>query len=157
VLGVQLARSLGGQTMDELVRSLKALHTSLIDALQGYEEGLKDAHGEGLAPLFAEMIAIHGKDADAISEQLKRLGADTDDRGSFMGTLDRTVMKISSLFTKLDEKFLPSLIDGEKQVLDHYDRAINASSPGNAEYPVLVKQREALRAKVADMRAGKPT
>ena len=143
--------------MDELVRSLKALHTSLIDAIQGYEEGLKDAHGEGLAPLFAEMIAIHGKDADAISEQLKRLGADTDDRGSFMGTLDRTVMKISSLFTKLDEKFLPSLIDGEKQVLDHYDRAINASSPGNAEYPVLVKQREALRAKVADMRAGKPT
>jgi len=143
--------------MDELVRSLKALHTSLIDALQGYEEGLKDAHGEGLAPLFAEMIAIHGKDADAISEHLKRLGADTDDRGSFMGTLDRTVMKISSLFTKLDEKFLPSLIDGEKQVLDHYDRAINASSPGNAEYPVLVKQREALRAKVADMRAGKPT
>ena len=134
--------------MDELVRSLKALHTSLIDALRGYEEGLKDAHGEGLAPLFAEMIAIHRKDADVISGHVKRLGA--------MGTLDRTVMKISSLFTKLDEKFLPSLIDGEKQVLDHYDRAINASSPGNAEYPVLVKQREALRAKVADMRAGKP-
>ena len=142
--------------MDELVRSLKALHTSLIDARQGYEEGLKDAHGEGLAPLFAEMIAIHGKDADAISEHLKRLGADTDDRGSLMGAFDRTVMKISSLFTKLDKKFLPSLIDGEKQVLDHYDRAIKASSPGNAEYPVLVNQREALRAKVADMGAGKP-
>ncbi len=142
--------------MDELVRSLKSLHTSLIDALQGYEEGLKDAHGAGLAPLFAEMIAIHRTDADAISEQLKRLGADTDDRGSLMGTFDRTVMKISSLFTKLDEKFLPSLIDGEKRVLDHYDRAINLSSLGNAEYPVLVKQREALKEKVADMRASKP-
>jgi uncharacterized protein (TIGR02284 family) len=142
--------------MDELVRSLKALHTSLIDANQGYEEGLKDAHGEGLAPLFAEMIALHGKDADAISEQLKRLGADAGDRGSWMGAFDRTVMKISSLFTKLDDKFLPSLADGEKQVLDHYDRAIAASSPGNAEYPVLVKQRDALREKVAGMRAGKP-
>ena len=128
----------------------------MIDALQGYEEGLKDAHGEGLAPLFAEIIAIHRKDADAISEQLQRLGAGADDRGSLMGAFDRTVMKISSLFTKLDKKFLPSLIDGEKHVLDHYDRAINASSPGNAEYPVLVKQREALREKVAEMRAGKP-
>ncbi len=73
--------------MNELVRNLKALDTSLIDAHQGYEEGLKDAHGEGLAPLFAEMIAIHGKDADAISEQLKRLGADTDDRGVAHGRL----------------------------------------------------------------------
>jgi uncharacterized protein (TIGR02284 family) len=141
--------------MDELVRSLKSLHTSLIDALQGYEEGLKDAHGEGLAPLFAEMIALHRRDADAISEQLKRLGAGAGDRGSWMGAFDRTVMKLSSLFTKLDDKFLPSLADGEKQVLDHYDRAIAASSPDNAEYPVLVKQREALSEKVAAMRAGK--
>ena len=37
--------------MDDLIRSLTALHTSLIDARSGYQEGLKDAHGQGLTPL----------------------------------------------------------------------------------------------------------
>jgi hypothetical protein len=34
--------------MGDLIDSLKALHTSLIHARSGYEEGLKNAHGKGL-------------------------------------------------------------------------------------------------------------
>jgi uncharacterized protein (TIGR02284 family) len=139
--------------MGDLIHSLKDLHTSLIDARSGYQEGLKDAHGLGLTPLFSDLIALHSKHADAIAAQLKRLGAPSNDRGSYMGTLDRAVMKLSSLFTKLDEKFLPNLIDGEQRVLVHYDKAIEASSPGNAEYAVLIGQRDALRQRIAAMKA----
>jgi uncharacterized protein (TIGR02284 family) len=138
--------------MDELVRKLKTLHTSLIDARSGYEEGLKDAHGGGLTPLFSELIAVHGQDADAIAEQLKRLGAPVGDHGSFMGTFDRIVMKFTSLITELDEKILPNLIDGEERVLMDYEGALEASSSENPEYPVLVAQRDALKQRIAAMR-----
>jgi uncharacterized protein (TIGR02284 family) len=138
--------------MDDLIRKLKTLHTSLIDARSGYEEGLKDAHGKGLTPLFQELIALHGQDATAVAEQLKRLGAAVDERGSLMGTLDRVVMKFTSLITELDEKILPNLIDGEEHVLVHYDDAIAASSPENLEYPVLVTQRDALKQRIEAMR-----
>ncbi|MCW2275252.1 DUF2383 domain-containing protein [Rhodoblastus acidophilus] len=138
--------------MDDLVRKLKTLHTSLIDARSGYEEGLKDAHGKGLSPLFQELIALHGQDAAAVAEQLKRLGAAVDDHGSLMGTFDRVVMKFTSLITELDEKILPNLIDGEEHVLVHYDDAIEASAPENAEYPVLVAQRDALKQRIASLR-----
>jgi uncharacterized protein (TIGR02284 family) len=139
--------------MGGLIQSLTALHTSLIDSRSGYQEGLKDAQGMGLSPLFTDLIALHSKDAEAIAAQLKRLGAPSDERGSYMGTLDRAVMKLSSLFTKLDEKFLPNLIDGEQRVLVHYDKAIAASAPGNAEYAVLIGQRDALRQRIAAMKA----
>jgi uncharacterized protein involved in exopolysaccharide biosynthesis len=68
-----------------------------------------------------------------------------------MGTFDRAVMKVSSLLTELDDKILPSLIDGEERVAAHYDTAIKASSPNNAEYPTLIQQRETLRQRIADM------
>jgi uncharacterized protein (TIGR02284 family) len=139
--------------MDDLIRSLTALHTSLIDARSGYQEGLKDARGKGLTPLFTELIAQHGDNAAAIADQLKRLGAPPDDAGSYMGTFDRVVMKLTSLFTELDDKFLPSLIDGEQRVLAHYDQAIAASSPSNAEYPLLTAQRAALVQRIGAMKA----
>ena len=138
--------------MDDLVRKLKTLHTSLIDARIGYEEGLKDAHGKGLSPLFSELIALHGQDAAAIAEQLKRLGVPVDDHGSLMGTFDRVVMKFTSLITELDDKILPNLIDGEWRVLMHYNDALEASSPTNPEYPILVAQRDALKQRIDAMR-----
>ena len=137
--------------MDDLVRKLTTLHTSLIDARSGYEEGVKDAHGKGVTPLFSELVALHGQDASAVAQQLKRLGAPVDNDGSLMGTFDRVVMKFTSLFTDLDEKIIPSLINGERQVLVHYDEAIKASSPANPEYAILIEQRDALRHRIETM------
>jgi uncharacterized protein (TIGR02284 family) len=141
--------------MTELIDRLKTLHTSLIDARSGYREGLKDAHGKGLTPLFAELVALHGDAADAIAATLKAMGAPVNDRGSLMGTFDRAVMKITSLLTELDDKIIPSLVDGEHKVLHHYDQAIEASSPHNPEYAMLTAQRDALQKKVAEMLAQK--
>jgi len=139
--------------MTNLTERLMALHTSLVDAVSGYREGLKDAHGKGLTPLFAELIALHGEAADAVAAQLKAMGAPVDESGSLMGTFDRAVMKITSLLTELDDKIIPNLVNGEREVLHHYDQAIEASAPDRAEYPVLIAQRDALQHKVAQMQA----
>jgi uncharacterized protein (TIGR02284 family) len=142
--------------MTDVTKRLTELHTSLVDAVSGYREGLKDANGKGLTPLFTELIALHSDAADAVAAQLKTMGAPPlDDNVSLMGTFDRAVMKITSLLTALDDKIIPSLVDGEQHVLHHYDQAIEASSPERAEYSVLVAQRDALQHKVAEMLARK--
>jgi uncharacterized protein (TIGR02284 family) len=141
--------------MNDLIERLTALHTSLVDARSGYREGLKDAHGKGLSQLFTELIALHGDAADAVAAQLEAMDAPVDDDGSLMGTFDRAVMKVTSLFTALDDKIIPNLVDGEREVLRHYDQAIEASSPDRAEYPVLIAQHDSLQRKVAEMLARK--
>ena len=141
--------------MSKLTDRMTALHTSLVDALSGYREGLKDANGKGLTPLFLELIALHGAAADAVAAQLKALGAPVDDEGSLMGTFDRAVMKITSLLTALDDKIIPNLVSGEREVLRHYDQAIDAASPDGSEYPLLIAQRDALMRKVDEMLARK--
>jgi len=135
--------------MTDHVDSLKSLHTALVDSRNGYEEALEDAEGKGLTPLFRDMIALRNKHAAEIAEHLRALGEKVDNEGSFMSTVHRTVISIRSVLTGLDDSILPGLIDGEERIIVYYDEAI-AESP---EYDTLVRQREAVSAKVAEMRA----
>lgn len=138
--------------MSEPIDTLTSLHTALIDSRNGYEEALEDAEGRGLTPLFSEMIAIHGKDAEDLAGRLTELGAQVDDGGSFMSTVNRTVISVRSLFQELDESILPGLIDGEERILGYYDEALAAAASGTPEHVMLAAQREALVQKLADLR-----
>jgi uncharacterized protein (TIGR02284 family) len=140
--------------MADHIDHMKSLHTTVVDARNGYEEALKDAEGKGLSPLFREMIALHQRHANALAADLARQGEKVDDRGSFMSTLHRTVISIRSLFGGLDESILPGLIDGEERVVGYYDEALKDCPP--SETATLSQQRAALQAKIAEMKAQKP-
>ena len=57
---------------NEIVDHLKSLHTSAIDARNGYQEALKEADGKGMTPLFREMIALHERNAEELTRELTR-------------------------------------------------------------------------------------
>jgi uncharacterized protein (TIGR02284 family) len=135
------------------IDQMKSLHTTVIDARNGYDEALKDAEGKGLTSLFRDMISIHQTHADALAADLARHGEKVSDGGSFLSTVHRTVISIRSLFGGLDESILPGLIDGEERVLGYYDEALMDCPPSETE--VLTKQRLALQAKINEMKAKK--
>lgn len=139
--------------MSDHIDQMKSLHTTVVDARNGYEEALKDAEGKGLTPLFREMIALHEAHADALAADLARHGEQVDDNGSFLSTIHRAVMSVRALFGGLDESVLPGLIDGEERVIGYYDEAL-AGCPAD-ERATLSQQRAALQAKVEQMKARK--
>ena len=63
---------------------LKSLHTSAIDARNGYQEALEDAEGKGMTPLFRDMIALHEGNAAELARELTKANEIPDDKGSFM-------------------------------------------------------------------------
>ena len=136
--------------MADHIEHLKSLHTTVIDARNGYEEALKDAEGKGLAPLFRDMMALHQSHADALAADLTRHGERVSDSGSFLSIIHRTVISVRSLFGGLDKSILPGLIDGEERVLSYYDEAISDCPP--AEQAELTRQRQALQAKINEMK-----
>ncbi len=137
--------------MADHIEHMKSLHTTVVDARNGYEEALKDAEGKGLSPLFREMINLHKNHADALAADLVRHGAKVDDKGSFLSTIHRAVINIRALFGGLDESILPGLIDGEERVVTYYDEALRDCPP--SETSVLEGQRSAQRAKILEMKA----
>lgn len=137
--------------MADHIEHMKSLHTTVIDARNGYEEALKDAEGKGLSSLFREMMTLHSSHADLLASELARHGEVVDDDGSFLSTVHRTVISIRSLFGGLDESILPGLIDGEQRVISYYDEALK-DCPTN-EASILTQQRDALQQKIHEMKA----
>ena len=137
---------------NDIVDHLKTLHTSAIDARNGYREALKEAEGKGMTPLFRDMIGLHEGNATELTRELNRVNEIPDDEGSFMSTVHETIMDLRSMFGGLDESVLPGLIDGEKRNISKYDDALN--SKANPPAPIaalLISQRDRIAQKIAEM------
>lgn len=139
----------------EILAHLKALHTSEIDARNGYEEALEDADGKGLTPLFRDMVVLHESNAEQIGGVLTEAGEKPDDTGSFMTAIHRTIMNVRSLFDGLGDSVLPGLIDGEKRNLDKYDKALTTAALPAPIQTLLTEQRDKIQQKIALMEARK--
>jgi uncharacterized protein (TIGR02284 family) len=132
--------------MSQLIEdTLKALHTSAIDARNGYDEALKDADGpQDLAGLFSKMRGLHDQHAAELALHLERLGESADDDGSFMSTVHRVIMDIRAWFGGLDETVLSGLIDGEMRNIAKYDSALSDNAVPSDIMRMLSDQRTRL-------------
>lgn len=135
-----------------LLEDLKSLHTAAIDARSGYEEARDDAEGRDTRPLFQAMITVHTKNADDLSHVLQRSGTPVGEDGSFMTTVNRTVMSLRSLAGGLGENIVPALIDAEKHNLSRYDHVLRSADTPADVREMLLKNRERLEAAIARMR-----
>ena len=139
----------------DIVDHLKTLHTSAIDARNGYQEALKDAEGKGMSPLFREMIALHDGNARELARELTKANEIPDDKGSFMTVVHQAIMDVRSLFNGLDESVLPGLIDGEKRNVSKYDDAFDIAKKSPAIATLLSTQRDRIAHKIANMQMQK--
>lgn len=130
---------------------LKTLHTSAIDARNGYQEALDDAKGKGMSPLFSDMIALHEGNARELARELAKANEIPDDKGSFMTVVHQTIMDVRSLFNGLDESVLPGLIDGEKRNVSKYDDAFKDARTSPDIATLLSTQRDRITHKIANM------
>ncbi len=140
---------------NDIVDHLKSLHTSAIDARNGYQEALKDADGKGMTPLFRDMVALHEHNAEELARALTKANEIPDEKGSFMTVIHETIMDVRSMFDGLDESVLPGLIDGEKRNVSKYDDALRdaRTTPDIADF--LTAQRDGIVSKIAAMESQK--
>ena len=130
--------------------SLKKLHTSLVDNQKGYEKAVEDAE-PNVKSLFGEMAALKEKDHAELHAGLTKLGEKPDESGSFMATVHKTVIGVRAATTGLGTNSLSSFVMGEKQVVDEYDKAIEECSSDRDLVATLIRQKNTLLAKIAEM------
>jgi uncharacterized protein (TIGR02284 family) len=139
-------------SMSALIDALAKLHTSAIDARNGYWEAVKQAEGKGLTPLFSELAVLHDTHAEELAQLVIMQGQTADPDGSFMSLVHKSVIDVRSLFGGLDESALPGLIDGEKRNIAKYDEALREPDAASAR-DVLDRQKSELLAQVDKMSA----
>jgi len=135
------------------VESLKSLHTVLIDAEKGYETALADAEAPAMKAIFEEMAALHAKAHSDVHAILLDKGERPDEGGSFLSVVHKTVISVRSAVKGLDRSSLPSFADGDERLLGYFDRAIEDAGAADPAVAVLRKDREALVAAIAELKA----
>ncbi len=148
----------GGDVIEDekVLDEFKSLHTAAIDSINGYEEARRDAVGGGVTSLFQELIALHTKNAADLAAELTRSGAPASDDGSFMTTVNRTIMGVRSLFGGLGESVVPGLIDGEQRNVSHYERALALAGLPPSARAVCETNRQRLVDVIEEMRQPRP-
>ena len=133
--------------------SLTSLYTALVDARNGYREAVKDAERANLRTLFQDMIALHEQALGELRPELQARGERPDDQGSFMSTVNETVVSIRSAVTGLNQSALGAFASGEERILKNYDKAIDESRNDPPLTHTLERQRQALRVRVEGMKS----
>ncbi len=114
--------------------SLTSLYTALVDARNGYREAVKDAERANLRTLFQDMIALHEQALGELRPELQARGERPDDQGSFMSTVNETVVSIRSAVTGLNQSALGAFASGEERILKNYDKAIDEIAKRSAAH-----------------------
>lgn len=105
-------------------KSLKALHTALIDAREGYEKAVQDAENPQVASIFKHVSALHEQSHAGIHQILLERGEQFDEFGSVMAAVHKTVIAVRSAVTGSDQPSLASFASGEERIVEDYGAAI---------------------------------
>jgi len=105
------------------VEILSDLHTVVVDAVKGYDEGASIAKRDDLGALCKELKTAHMANAHEIAGLLLKRGERPSADGSFMSTVHKLVLNTRFLLTADEKSLLPALRDGEMRILTKYDQA----------------------------------
>jgi uncharacterized protein (TIGR02284 family) len=138
--------------MTEFTEELKSLHTQLVDSLEGYQAALEELKDPKVSALVSGMVTMRSSHHRQLDRCLHAMGEQPDESGSFMSNVHRTIIKIRSVFTGVDENIIPGLIDGDSRILEQYRETIRAGDRPDA-VEMLQKQSSELAQKIHEMEA----
>ena len=140
------------ETNASALDAIERLHQMLVDSKIGYDEAFKVSQGGDLSGLFRQMVVMRERDLAELAQLLTAAGRKTDDAGSFMSTVHKTVIDLRSMFTGLDVNSVGAFADGEELILKQYDETIAELHEPALELAPLLRQQENLRDRVSHMR-----
>lgn len=117
------------------------LHTRTVDALKGYVKMLEKAEPE-FRPVVQRFHDLHARHATALATIVGALGGTVDEDGSFMGTINETVVSLRAFFDEIDEDVMDSVRSGEDHVLKAFDGALEFGLPADHQAAILAMREE---------------
>lgn len=112
-------------TTSKDVEQLNSLLRGEISAVETYEQAIRKV-GEDHVRDAAELRAIareHGQNAQALREEIRRLGGDPEDSSGAWGVYAKTIEGVATLFG--DASALKALKEGEEHGLKDYREALD--------------------------------
>ena len=131
---------------DAQVSVLETLTTTLIDSINGYEEAAENSENSRFQQLFREHAQDRRQVVDNLSAEIRRLGGDPPDGGSFMGKTHQTWLDLKAAVTgQDDQRVINSVEAGEDYLKEKFETALGSDELGGEARQAVERAYQSVR------------
>ena len=114
------------ESMDDKT-ALNTLLATLTDSINGYRESAENIENGSLRQLFLDSAEERSRVAQDLREEVRRLGGDPDDNGSFMGKTHQVFLDLKAAVTGRDDKAIINEVErGEDYLKEKFETALQS-------------------------------
>ena len=112
-----------------MISTLNTLIATTIDSITGYEDSAKNIDNERLREIFRSRADERQKVVEELRAEVRRLGGDPEDGGSFLGKAHQRFEDLKAAITGRDEKAIINEVErGEDYLKEKWQRRCRAAN-----------------------------
>ena len=113
----------------ETISTLNTLIATTTDSINGYEKSADEIQDQRLQQIFRQRASDRQQVVQKLREEVRRLGGEPDEGGSFMGKAHQAFEGLKSAVTGGDEKSIVNEVErGEDYLKEKFETALNSDA-----------------------------
>ena len=134
------------QNHSEEISTLNTLIATTIDSVTGYENSAKDIDNQRFAEIFRERANERQQVVEQLRAEVRRLGGNPEDDGSFMGKTHQRFEDMKAAITGQDEKAIINEVErGEDYLKEKFETALNCDTLSGESRSVVERCYQSVR------------
>ena len=137
---------------------LETLTTTLIDSINGYRDAAQNAEGSQFQELFRRMADDRSRVAEDLRSEIRRLGGNPPDDGSFLGATHQRFLDLKAAITGRDDQAIIKEVErGEDYLKEKFETALNSDDLPVESRSVIERAYQSVREghdRVRDLKHG---
>ena len=111
---------------NDQISTLNTLIATTMDSINGYEDSAQNIDNERLSQVFRQNADERQQVVSQLRDQVRRLGGDPEESGSFMGKAHQRFADLKAAVTGRDEKAIVNEVErGEDYLKGKFEAALN--------------------------------
>ena len=109
------------------ISTLNTLIATTIDSINGYEDAAGHSEAGRFQQMFRERASERQRVVEDLRAEVRRLGGEPEDSGSFLGKTHQAFFGLKSAITGRDEKAIINEVErGEDYIKEKFETALNS-------------------------------
>ena len=128
------------------ISTLNSLIATTIDSVTGYENSAKDVQADRFREIFRQRADERQKVVEDLRSEVRRLGGNPEDDGSFMGKTHQRFEDLKAAVTGGDDKSIINEVErGEDYIKGKFESALNSDTLSGDSRAVVERCYQSIR------------
>ncbi len=129
------------------ISTLNTLIATLLDSVNGYEDAAANSEGSRFSQIFRERAGERQRVVEDLRAEVRRLGGDPEDEGSFMGKTHQRFLDLKAAITGRDDKAIINEVErGEDYLKSKFESALESGKLGGETRAAVERCYQSVRA-----------